>query len=103
MKPLNCCKNCKGLNENGTFKNKLKCLVCDEYFFETIKKLYNEQKKNRGCSTCKNCKRVRNYPGYVTGEESVCIAGLQCDTVQFSVKDCPKWVGAFENEFGSGG
>lgn len=45
MKPLNCCKNCDGLNKNGFFRNKLKCLLCDKYIFEEIKRLHDEQKK----------------------------------------------------------
>ena len=99
MKPLNCCKSCEGLNKNGVFKNKLKCMFyCDDYALEKIKRLYNEQKSNKGCSTCKNCKHVRNYPDYVTGEECDCTVGLQCDTVLFKVKDCPKWIGQFESE-----
>ena len=98
MKPLNCCKCCIGLNENGTFKNKLKCLFCDKYALEKTKILYNEQKLERGCSTCECCKHVRNYPGFVTGEESICMAGLKCDTVNFTVKNCPKWIGKFESE-----
>lgn len=98
MKPLNCCKSCKGLNESGTFRNKLKCLFCDEYAFENIKRLYNEQKENKGCSTCKYCKHIYNYPSYVVAEESICEVGLKCDTVCFVIKDCPKWVGKFESE-----
>lgn len=99
MIPLNCCKSYDGLNENGTFRNKLRCLItCDEYFFECTKKLYDEQKGDRGCSTCKNCKHIHDYPGFVTAEESVCIVGLECDTVSFTVKNCPKWVGQFESE-----
>jgi len=98
MKPLNCCKNCDGF-ENGIFRNKLKCLLsCDKYVFEDAKRLYNEQKGNKGCSTCKNCKHVINYPGFVTAEESICTVGLECDTVLFTVKNCPKWAGTFENE-----
>ena len=98
MKPLNCCKGCMGLNENGTCKNKLKCLFCDDYALEQTKILYNEQKLEMGCSTCENCKHVRDYPGFITGEECICAAGLKCDTVCFTVKNCPKWIGKFEKE-----
>ena len=98
MKPLNCCKSCDGLTENGTFRNKLKCLFCHEYALENIKRLYNEQKENKGCSTCKHCEPVYNYPSFVTAEESICRAGLEWDTVYFTVKNCPKWIGTFENE-----
>lgn len=59
--------------------------------FERYKKLHDELAKKKGCSTCKYCVRVRHYPGFVTGEECECIAGLECDTVLFSVSNCPKW------------
>ena len=99
MKPLNCCKGCKGLNENGEFKNTLRCLLsCNKYAFESVKSLYDKQKGDRGCSTCKYCKQVFNYSDYVTAEESICVAGLECDTILFTVKNCPKWVGKFESE-----
>jgi hypothetical protein len=98
MKPLNCCKNCEGLNESGTFRNKLKCLFCDKYTDEHYLILYNKFKKEQGCSTCKNCKHIINYPAFVTAEESICTVGLECDTVTFKVKNCPKWVGEFERE-----
>lgn len=101
MKPLDCCINCNGLNENGTFRNKLKCLFsCDKYVFEDAKRLYDEQKEDRGCSTCKHRLHAYKYPSYVTAEESVCTVGLECDTVNFTVKNCPKWVGKFESEGG---
>ena len=97
MKPLNCCKGCKGLNENGEFRNELRChFSCNKHAFEYIKKLYDDQKEDRGCSTCRYCEHVCNYPGFVTAEESVCKAGLECDTVLFTVKNCPKWAGEFE-------
>ena len=100
MKPLNCCKDCKGLNKNSTFKNKLKCLFCDKYGFELSKKLYNEQKADKGCSTCKHCKHMYHYPNYIIAEDCICKVGLECDTVCFSVKNCPKWTGIemFESE-----
>ena len=93
MIPLNCCKGCDGLNENGVMRNKLRCLVnCDKYYDELEMKLYNEQAPDKGCSTCKNCKHVAYFPGFVTAEECV------CDTVSFSVKNCPKWIGRYEEE-----
>ncbi len=93
MKPLNCCKGCNELNKNGTFKNKLKCIMsCDKYTLEETKMLYNEQKGIKGCSTCKHCEHIHNYPGYVSAEESICRAGLECDTVCFTVKNCPKYL-----------
>lgn len=97
MKPLDCCKDCTGLNENGTFKNKLKCYFCYRYDIEDAKRLYNELKENRGCSTCKYCEHIYNYPGYVTAEECICRASLECDTVCFTVKNCPKWGGRYES------
>ena len=100
MKPLNCCKDCDGLNKNGNFKNKFKCMFCDDHAHEEMMMIYNKKKSDKGCSTCKNCKHVRNYPDYVTAEECDCTAGLQCDTVLFKVKDCPKWIGKFESEEG---
>lgn len=98
MKPINCCKGCKWLNENGTFRNKLRCMFCDAYFQEETGRLYDEQKSRKGCSTCINCKHVYDYPGFVTAEENVCVAGLECDTVTFEVKDCPEWKGKYESE-----
>ena len=56
-----------------------------------IKKIHDELAKKKGCSTCKYCVRVCCYPSFVTGEECECTAGLKCDTVLFSVKNCPKW------------
>lgn len=86
------------VKRKGEFRNKLKCLFCDEYAFENTKRLYNEQKSDKGCSTCKYCENVHHYPSYVTAEESICKVGLECDTVCFTVKNCPKWVGKFESE-----
>lgn len=98
MKPRKCCEKCPGLNESGQFKNKLKCLFnCNDYVKEEIKELYDKKKADKGCSTCKHCKYVLHiYPAYVTAEESKCDAGLKCDTVLFSVKNCPKWAGRME-------
>lgn len=59
--------------------------------WEKLKNIYNEQIKDHGCSTCIHCIHIINYPGFVTGEENECNAGLECDTVLFSVKNCPKW------------
>ena len=95
MKPLNCCKGCSGL-KNGKFRNELRCIFCEEYAKELTLKLYNEQKGERGCSTYVHCKHIYEYPAYVTGEECVCTAGLECDTVLFTVKDCKEWVGQYE-------
>lgn len=97
MVPGNCCLECDGLNDDGKFRNKLRCmLTCDKIVNELSKKLYDEQKEDKGCSTCKNCKHVIDYPGYVTGEESICTVGLECDTVLFKVKQCPKWIGEYD-------
>lgn len=99
MIPLNCCKGCDGLNENGVFRNKLRCLVsCDKHALEYVKRLYDEQKVDKGCSTCKHCEHIHNYPDFVMAEESICRAGLECDTVHFTVKNCPKWIGKFESD-----
>lgn len=59
-----------------------------KYYME----IHKELAKKKGCSTCENCKHVISYPGFVTGEECECIAGLECDTVLFSVENCPKWI-----------
>lgn len=56
-----------------------------------MKKIFDEAARSRGCSTCANCKHVIDYPGFVTGEENECTAGLECDTVYFTVKNCPKY------------
>lgn len=97
MKPLNCCKGCEKRTDDDKFRNMLWCsLMCTQYFTEQSKILYNEQKKEKGCSTCKHCVCVRHFPGFVTGEECECTAGLECDTVTFRVKNCPKWVGKHE-------
>jgi hypothetical protein len=95
MKSLNCCKDCTGLKD-GQFRNKLKCMFCEEYQNEAEMNLYNELKAKRGCSTCAHCKHIYDYPAYVTAEECVCMAGLECDTVLFSVKNCKEWVGRHE-------
>lgn len=61
-------------------------------------KLHMELAKERGCSTCKHTVHVRTLPGFVIGEENECDAGLECDTVLFNVKNCPKWEDGWENE-----
>ena len=94
MKPLECCKKCTNF-KNGQFRNGFKCVFCKEYGEELSLQLYNEQKVDKGCTTCKNCKHVREYPAYVTGEECECSAGLECDTVLFTVTNCPKWAGKY--------
>ena len=58
---------------------------------QRMKKVFDEAAKSRGCSTCENCKHVRDYPGFVTGEECECTVGLECDTVNFSIKNCPQY------------
>lgn len=55
------------------------------------KKIHDELKVKKGCSTCKHCIHVIDLPGFVTGEECECDAGLECDTVLFSVENCPRW------------
>ena len=67
---------------------------------QRMKKIFDEAAKSRGCSTCENIRHVVDYPGFVTGEENECTVGLECDTVLFSVKNCPKykereWVDAY--------
>ena len=59
--------------------------------FERYQKMYDELAKEKECSTCKYCVHVRSCPSFVTGEECECTAGLKCDTVLFSVSNCPKW------------
>ena len=70
------------------------------YLNAKMRKIFDEAAKKRGCSTCANCRHVVDYPGFVTGEENECTAGLECDTVYFSVKNCPKyqakeWIDAY--------
>lgn len=60
----------------------------DELQFQ---KLWNEAKKKRNCVTCANCIHVRKYPDYVTGEEWDCTAGLKCDTILDSIRNCEKY------------
>lgn len=56
-----------------------------------IKRLYEEEVVKKGCLACTHCHHVRRYPDYVTGEEYDCEAGLECDTILDTVKDCPSW------------
>ena len=55
------------------------------------KKIFEKAAESKGCSTCSYCKHVVSYPGFVTAEECECTVGLECDTVLFSVKNCPKY------------
>ena len=55
------------------------------------KAIHDEVAKEKGCSTCKYCVKVKSYPDFVTAEECECKVGLECDTVLFSVKNCAKW------------
>ena len=77
-------------------ENKLRRIFCptEEEQLEDLKQyltLHEKLKVKKGCSTCEHCIHVRNYPGFVTAEECECTAGLECDTVLFSVENCPKW------------
>jgi len=54
-------------------------------------KIHCELAVKRSCVTCKHCVHVRNYPGFVTGEECECDIGLECDTILGSVTNCEKW------------
>ena len=62
--------------------------------------MFDKLAQKKGCSTCKNTYRVKRLPGFVTGEECICKAGLECDTVMFKVKNCKKYEKAepFEKE-----
>ena len=62
--------------------------AADEKYF---RELYEELCKDKGCGTCKNCKHVYRYPGFITAEECVCTVGLTCDTVLYSIKNCKKY------------
>ena len=76
--------------------NKLRRIFCptEEERKEDARKLkllHDELAVKKGCSTCKHCIHVRDLPGVMTGEECECDAGLECDTVLFSVENCPRW------------
>lgn len=57
-----------------------------------IRNIHNKNKVKRGCTTCANCVHVRDYPGFVTGEECECSVGLECDTVLDSVRNCERYI-----------
>ncbi len=65
---------------------------------EDLKFNYDVHKKltkDRGCATCKHLKHVKEYPAFVMAEGCVCNAGRTCDSVLYSIKDCPKWEDSF--------
>ena len=41
------------------------------------RKIYNELKQDKGCSTCKHCVHVADYLAFVTAEECECKAGIR--------------------------
>lgn len=92
------CPNC-GADMKGEQKkmgNKLRRIFSPtpEEREENLRKyrnLFNDLKQKKGCSTCKHCVHVADYPDFVTAEECECKAELQCDTVLFTVKNCEKW------------
>ena len=97
MIPLTCCNTCISFDkENNRMRNELRCMFCEEYQTEHFMLLYKKFKHEKGCSTCKYCRHIIDYPGFVTGEECLCEAGLACDTVSFSIQNCPKWIGIYE-------
>lgn len=59
---------------------------------EFIRKIHDANKIKHGCTTCANCIHVISYPGFVTGEECECKAGLKCDTVLDRVRNCEKYI-----------
>jgi hypothetical protein len=73
--------------------NRLRELFNDNKAEELLDKSFKALEKERGCSTCKNKRRIATYPGFVTGEEFECTKGRECDTVLFNVKHCPEWEG----------
>ena len=83
--------------------NKLRRIFCptpeeEAEDLRQYKAIHDELAKERGCSTCKNIRHVIDYPGFVTGGENECTAGLECDTVFFTVKDCPLWEDGWADE-----
>ena len=60
-------------------------------FEDRAYELHKSFSVEKGCITCKHCKHVIDYPGFVTGEECECDVGLECDTVLHSVKYCDQW------------
>lgn len=60
--------------------------------WKSYQKLCRDLAKEKGCSTCKFRIKKPNQPklpDYILNEENMCIRGLECDTVVFSVKNCP--------------
>lgn len=72
-----------------TFKPTKEEKAQDKKFFE---KIWNEAVNKRGCTTCANCEKVREYPDFVLGEECECKVGLKCDTILDTVKNCEKYI-----------
>lgn len=62
-----------------------------EVLNQRFRKIFEAAAKSKGCSTCANKRHIVDYPGYVTGEENECTVGLECDTVYFTVKNCPQY------------
>ena len=59
---------------------------------EFNRKIFDDCVKEQGCSVCIHCKRVRHDDcGLCTAEDYDCEAGLKCDTVFFTVKNCPNF------------
>lgn len=59
-----------------------------------MQKIFKKAARDKGCSTCKHCvenKDLTYYPSFCTVERSKCLQGLKCDTVLFSVKNCPRY------------
>ena len=52
---------------------------------------YMRKSLDKGCITCKKCKEMYRYPGFVSAEECECIDGLECDTYFDRVKNCPNY------------
>lgn len=59
--------------------------------YEFFKSVHKTSARTKGCTTCEHCVQVRSLSDFVTGEECECTAELECDTVLFTVKNCPKW------------
>ena len=60
-----------------------------------MKKVFEESAKKRGCSTCMHCVDDENlpyYPNFVTVERCKCLIGLKCDTVMFTISNCPQYI-----------
>lgn len=64
---------------------------------KTIKAIHKEVAKEHDCSTCKHIKHINDYPGYYTGEEYECAVGLTCNTILYSVKNCPNWMDRWDS------